>query len=459
MKRKTAVRTLLIIANALLLSCGSVISVIRPSMDDKGALVSVFAVVMCGMMLIILIIECVTAVKVHDSSLHTAVIAFFLLLFMLFSPDMYGFFSKMGAHPPAELFDLLDQLFYTCAALSVAMFFRHTYRPHGKKVRIAPMFAVGILCMGGYAALAPLKLQYIALACFVSTLAGWYAVMRYAAYRNGLDNTAFYFASAIYACVSGMQAVNAFYRSGLIAGCVGWSIIYFWLILICFCVIYLVYFLRNEGAALLLNKCRLQNEQLKMKVLVGQINPHLIFNALTTIKSRYHGDMAAGDNALGLFSEYMRESLSLIDTEIIPFEHELKNISHYIDFINTSQVRPFNIIYNIDVTDFCVPAFSLQPFIKNAVKCSKVNESEDGYIMISTMAEGELARIEISDNGVGFDTPSISKGAHGINNSRERFRLLFDTEPVIQSREPSGTKITITVKRSTEGCKHEDNRR
>ena len=91
MKRKTAVRTLSIIANALLLSCGSVISVIRPSVDDKGALVSVFAVVMCGMMLIILIIECVTAVKVHDSSLHTAVIAFFLLLFMLFSPDMcYG---------------------------------------------------------------------------------------------------------------------------------------------------------------------------------------------------------------------------------------------------------------------------------------------------------------------------------------------------------------------------------
>lgn len=169
--------------------------------------------------------------------------------------------------------------------------------------------------------------------------------------------------------------------------------------------------------------------------------------------------MAAGDNALGLFSEYTRESLSLIDTEIIPFEHELKNISHYIDFINTSQVRPFNIIYNIDVTDFCVPAFSLQPFIENAVKYSKVNESEDGYIMISTMAEGELARIEISDNGVGFDTSSIGKGAHGINNSRERFKLLFDTEPVIQSREPSGTKITITVKRSTEGCKHEDNRR
>ena len=200
---------------------------------------------------------------------------------------------------------------------------------------------------------------------------------------------------------------------------------------------------------MLLNKCRLQNEQLKMKVLVGQINPHLIFNALTTIKSRYHGDMAAGDNALGLFSEYMRESLSLIDTEIIPFEHELKNISHHIDFINTSQVRPFNIIYSIDVTDFCVPAFSLQPFIENAVKYSKVNESEDGYIMISTMAEGELARIEISDNGVGFDTPSISKGAHGTNNSRERFRLLFDTEPVIQSREPSGPKTCANIRRGS----------
>lgn len=193
-----------------------------------------------------------------------------------------------------------------------------------------------------------------------------------------------------------------------------------------------------------------------MRVLTEQIKPHFIFNALTTIKSSYHGNLTAGDNALELFSEYIRKSLSLIDNEVMPFEQELKNISHYIDFINACKPRPFCVIYNIDVTDFSVPAFSLQPFVENALKYSKVNEKDGGYIMISTSSEGEFVKISIADNGVGFDSSQLKEGAHGINNCKERFRLLFNTEPVISSIVSVGTEIIITIRRTAEVSQVED---
>ena len=450
MKSKKIIRILSFIANALLLSVGCVVSVISPSVEDDGALISVFSIVMCGIMLIILIIECVTAFKIHDSSLHTAAIAAFLLLFMLFSPDMRLYYLTIGIEASKDLFDVLDYLFFICVGLSFAMFFRHTYRPYGKKMQIIPLFACGIICSTAYIALQPLNLQYIALFCFIAGLAGWYAFMRFFAYKCDLDNAPFYFSLGIYASAAGMQAVNTLFYSGLIAGCVGWSILYFWIILLCFSVIYLIYFLRNEGAALQLSEYQMQNENLKMKVLIGQIKPHFIFNALTTIKSGYHREIAEGDSALELFSEYMRKSLSLIDTEIIPFEQELQNVSSYINFINKSQSHPYIVLYNIDFTDFNVPAFSLQPFIENAVKYSKVNEKDDGFIMISTATEKKFIVIKISDNGVGFDTSKLKKGAHGINNSAERFKLLFDTEPVVSSMVSVGTEITITLKHTRE---------
>lgn len=102
------------------------------------------------------------------------------------------------------------------------------------------------------------------------------------------------------------------------------------------------------------------------------------------------------------------------------------------------------------MTDFKVPAFSLQPFIENALNYSKVNEKEDGYIMISTSSEGEFVKISITDNGVGFDVSQLKEGAHGINNCKERFRLLFNTEPVISSIVSVGTEITITIRRTAE---------
>lgn len=188
-----------------------------------------------------------------------------------------------------------------------------------------------------------------------------------------------------------------------------------------------------------------------MKVLVGQMKPHFIFNALTKIKSMYHTNLQEGDSTLELFSDYMRESLSLLDNEIVSFETELQNLARYVDFINTGKTNPFNVIYNVDVTDFCLPSFSLQPFVENALKYSKVNEKQDGFIMISSEEVDGFIEVKITDNGNGFDTSQIKDGTHGINNSKERLRLLFDTEPVITSVVGKGTQVTIRLKKTKGG--------
>lgn len=191
----------------------------------------------------------------------------------------------------------------------------------------------------------------------------------------------------------------------------------------------------------------MQAERLKLKMLVEQIKPHFIFNALLKVKSMYHTSVDAGDEALGVFSAYLRESIGMIDAGAIAFEKELDNVARYVDFCNMGRERPFRVVYDVDCTDFSVPAFSVQPFVENAVKYSKADEKDDGYIMISSYAEGADAVLRISDNGIGFDTSALTDGAHGIRNTCERFRLLLGAEPQIVSRAGQGTEITVRIRR------------
>jgi sensor histidine kinase YesM len=92
-----------------------------------------------------------------------------------------------------------------------------------------------------------------------------------------------------------------------------------------------------------------------------------------------------------------------------------------------------------------VPILSLQVYVENAIRYSKVNEIEGGYIEISSYEEGDKIIVEVNDNGVGFDVNDIKDTSFGIKNSRERFKLLLNAEIEIKSEIGSGTNVRIIL--------------
>ena len=226
----------------------------------------------------------------------------------------------------------------------------------------------------------------------------------------------------------------------------GYTLVYMFFIILTFLTIYFYFIIRTARAALKASEYRLQLNTLKSEILREQIKPHFVFNSLTTIKSLYHKDVTEGDHAMNLFSRHLRSNVEAADTDLIPFERELDNIQNYTELENARYDKKFNIIFNIDFTDFFVPVLSLQPFVENAIKYSKVNDKPDGYIEISTCENGDEVILQITDNGVGFDESDIKENSFGIRNSRERFRLLINAEIEIESKKNVGTKVTIHIR-------------
>lgn len=187
--------------------------------------------------------------------------------------------------------------------------------------------------------------------------------------------------------------------------------------------------------------------KLKQELLINQIKPHFVYNALSTIQSLYHKDVQQGDYGIVLFSKYLRTNVDSIDTGMINFSDELDNVINYVELVNLSLEEKFNLELEIEYEDFEIPVLSLQPIIENAIKYSKVNEKKDGYIKISTKKIENEVFISISNNGKSFDVTRVQNSSKGLKNVGARLKEALDaTLTMTSDDEKTEAIIKINLK-------------
>ena len=457
MKNKTATRIITVLLNALLLVTGSVVLLVflkrEPGAQDFSVEAGVFAFITGLLFFTLTSIESVAMFRISTTTFRSALIAFLIMLYTLSCPDMQMFFSFIGFRIPVRAFEIVGELSFMGGCIAVLDFLLYDYHTGGRKLPRYPLLIAAGVAFALHMAFFESTTRSVATMFFVVAVMVYYIIIQVRVYAAGADDPNFLFAGLIFFSLCGAQAANVLYYMQRAPYLAGLSSGYIWVCFLSYLSFYLVFFINLDKKARRAETFRIQNDRLKMKVLIGQIKPHFIFNALTVIKARYHSDVAKGDKVLDLFSDYLRESISLIDTEVIPFEQELQNLARYIDFVNSSKPTPFEVSYNIETTDFCIPAFTLQPFIENAFKHAKLDEREGGYIMISSEEKEECYEVRIFDNGAGFDLSHMQINGHGIENAKERLKLLVGAEPVIKSAESEGTEVTIRIRSRKKGGK------
>ena len=205
-----------------------------------------------------------------------------------------------------------------------------------------------------------------------------------------------------------------------------------------------------------LNRQR-QQAQLQLKTIRSQLNPHFIFNALSSIQNLINKDKILDANIyLSKFADLTRKVLTTSEQEMISLKEELKIAE---DYLQLEQLR-FGFTYELNVDDALntanidVPAILLQPYIENAVKHGISKLREKGSISVKVMDENSDLKFIITDNGKGFSQQEgmEKSGSFGLKLCRQRLDLLnhiFKTQPAklnIQSDE-KGTIVTLELKK------------
>lgn len=197
----------------------------------------------------------------------------------------------------------------------------------------------------------------------------------------------------------------------------------------------------------------------KVSVMVSQIQPHFMYNALTSIAMMCTIDPETAQEATVTFAKYLRGNMdSLKQTKPIPFELELEHLKKYLYIEKLRFGKKLNIEYDIQTAGFVLPQLSIQPLVENAVKHGVGMKKKGGTVTIATRETENAFEVIISDDGVGFDTTAEKKDdgrSHvGMENTQRRLKEMCGGEVKIESTIGEGTVATVILPK--EGQNNED---
>ena len=214
----------------------------------------------------------------------------------------------------------------------------------------------------------------------------------------------------------------------------------------------IIFFIVNRRR-LAVQKAKTEKLQLEQRAVRAQLNPHFVFNALSSIQSLMNQKKL--DEANYYFTEFsslLRDSMRYNEKEMLPLLIELQTTETYIKleqlrFAFSYQIK---VAPGIDTSAVEVPSLLLQPIIENAIKHGISKLRKEGEITVSVISKGKDMMITILDNGNGF-SPTQQATGFGLKLTTERLKLINQdlAEQRIEmhiSNAGDGTSVLFTFK-------------
>lgn len=196
-------------------------------------------------------------------------------------------------------------------------------------------------------------------------------------------------------------------------------------------------------------------EQSRIRVMINQMQPHFLYNALSAIQTIVKEDPNYASQLIYDFTVHLRSSIKALSSdEPIPFTDELKNIKAYLSIEQMRFGDRLKVHYEIDCDNFSVIPLSIQPLAENAARHGVYPKGEEGgNITIRTYETVSAYIVEVEDDGVGFDPSKVvqkENGSIGLKNLVYRLKTLMNADVSINSKIGQGTIVTVTIPKKKE---------
>jgi len=196
-----------------------------------------------------------------------------------------------------------------------------------------------------------------------------------------------------------------------------------------------------------------QIKQNKVSIMLSQIQPHFLYNALSAIAVLCKEDPDKAQKATIDFSMYLRSNMESLDVKLISIEKELNHVKGYLELEKAIYEETLNIEYNIETLDFLLPPLTIQPIVENAVKHGIGKNENGGTIIITVSHTVKEFIITVTDNGAGFDPKAPCEDGRkrtGIDNVKRRLKEQCSGTLDITSQKEKGTTVFIKIPKNKE---------
>ena len=174
----------------------------------------------------------------------------------------------------------------------------------------------------------------------------------------------------------------------------------------------------------------------RLDALASQINPHFLFNTLTSISSLIRSEPDTARTLIVKLSGLLRRLLRSQD-HFVTLREELEAIDEYLDIESIRFGPQLKIEKHIDpaTLDLIVPSMMLQPLVENSIKHGLAQKLGEGRVTIRSLREGDHAIIDVIDNGIGIgpaEAGRVKGTGIGLRNVNERLRVIYGANYQLQ---------------------------
>jgi signal transduction histidine kinase len=196
----------------------------------------------------------------------------------------------------------------------------------------------------------------------------------------------------------------------------------------------------------------------ELRALRAQVNPHFLFNALTTIGYLIQ---TAPERALGTLMRLsgLLRAVLRAGEELVTIGEELDLIEAYLDIERARFEERLRVRIDVpwELRGIRIPALVIQPLVENAIKHGISERLAGGEVHIAARLQASDASerpasicISVTDTGVGVSQSALVRGrvrGFGLSNIERRLQRYGDEDSplVIRSTPGAGTTVEIRI--------------
>jgi len=183
----------------------------------------------------------------------------------------------------------------------------------------------------------------------------------------------------------------------------------------------------------------------RLQVLQAQIEPHFLFNTLANVRRLYQVDAATGRTMLRNLMHYLEVALPHMLQSRSTVGAELALVEAY---LNVQRIRmghrlSFCLDVPVDLRDIELPPMMLLTLVENAIKHGLNPRTEGGRLVVAARIEADRLRIDVVDDGRGFQ--ASSGGGTGLANIRARLAAMYGGDAALRLTENQPRGVTSTL--------------
>lgn len=172
--------------------------------------------------------------------------------------------------------------------------------------------------------------------------------------------------------------------------------------------------------------------ELESTALKSQMNPHFIFNCLSSVQQFIiSGNTVESNKYISGLARLIRTTLHNSSKSFVSLKDEVDYLSSYLSLekMRFKEKIDYNLVVDpsIDPLNVLIPPMLIQPYVENALQHGLRNKTAGkGLITIKMNKEPGMLVVTVEDNGVGRSATTANKSAHATSHHSKGMTLTQD---------------------------------